>query len=68
MDSSPVVPPPEDMPGMPRERRYSLRQMLREVDLERVDTAIGQEKLEQGDITKLFQRNPRPKKRAARPE
>jgi len=50
---------------MVREQRYSMRQMLREVDAERIDTALGQEKLEQADIAKLFRRNT-PKKRAPR--
>lgn|GEM_PF-5798192 len=56
---------PDPSIAMVREQRYSMRQMLREVDAERIDTALGQEKLEQADIAKLFRRNT-PKKRAPR--
>ncbi|MDP0500431.1 MAG: hypothetical protein Q7P63_10055 [Verrucomicrobiota bacterium JB022] len=55
-DPDPSLPAPSTTPL--REVRYSLRRMLEQVDAERIDTAIGQEKLEQGDISKLFRRQP----------
>ncbi len=45
--------------------RYSLPDLLREVQLEREAPAFAMEKLEQGEIAKLFQKN-RPR-RAIKP-
>ncbi len=50
---------------MPVGIRYSLPQLLREVQLERKASGFGMEKLEQVEIAKLFQKN-RPRRGAKR--
>lgn len=40
-----------------REVRYSLRDMLREVELERDGSSIGQEIVDQSEINKLFRKD-----------
>lgn len=58
-----TAPAPPD--PVRREVRYSLPQLLREVQLEREAPAFAMEKLEQGEITKLFRRQR--SRRAPRP-
>ena len=45
------------LPSGVSEVRYSLPELLREVKLEREASAFAQEKLEQVEIAKLFQKN-----------
>ncbi len=40
-----------------REARYSLRELLQEVQAEREGSSLGQEMVDQGEIAKLFSRN-----------
>lgn len=49
-------PPPPAATGI-TEVRYSLPELLREVQLERDAPAFAMEKLEQVEIAKLFQKN-----------
>ncbi|MFO7726654.1 MAG: hypothetical protein R6V45_14050 [Oceanipulchritudo sp.] len=39
-----------------QERRYSLRELLSEVEKERDSSSIGQEMIDQSEIGKLFER------------
>ena len=55
MSASPASVPAADA-GL-RGVRYSLPQLLREVQLERTTAAFAMEKLEQVEITKVFQKN-----------
>lgn len=54
---NPESNPPAGTPEL-REERFSLRELLREVDAERRTGAFGAEKLRQKDISKLFDANP----------
>lgn len=57
--SAPSLPPPAPLVHDPALMgvRYSLPQLLREVQLERNAPAFAMEKLEQVEIAKLFQKN-----------
>lgn len=46
-------PPPEKTSPL-QERRYSLRELLHEVQQERDSSSIGQEMIDQSEIGKLF--------------
>lgn len=59
MDRRDDVPEPKD--GL-HEVRYSLREILREVAAERESSTLGQEIVDQSEISKLFKR----KKKASR--
>lgn len=48
------------VPGL-REVRYSLRELMREVQAERESSSIGQEIVDQSEISKLFTRKKRPR-------
>jgi len=45
-------------PAILREVRYSLRELLKEVQAEREGSSLGQEMVDQGEIDKLFSRKP----------
>jgi hypothetical protein len=64
-DPAPESRPPAPAP-MIREVRYSLPDMLSEIELERSESSIGMETLDQGEIQQLFakrrQRHGRDKK------
>lgn len=55
MSASPAHP--ASVGAMPAGVRYSLPELLRDVQLERHASAFAQEKLEQVEIAKLFQKN-----------
>ena len=48
------------IPGL-REVRYSLRELIQEVQAERESSTIGQEIVDQTEISKLFTRKKRPR-------
>jgi hypothetical protein len=52
MDPPPVTEPPKS--GVLAEVRYSLPQILAELDLERGSASFAMEKLDQSEIGKLF--------------
>ncbi len=62
-DSPSPASSPTPAPGL-SEVRYSLSELLREVQLERNAPAFAVEKLDQVEIAKLFQKN-RPRRAAA---
>jgi hypothetical protein len=62
-DSASPTSPPTPPPGL-SEVRFSLPELLREVQLERNAPAFAVEKLDQVEIAKLFQKN-RPRRAAA---
>lgn len=57
MDKETNAPKPL-IPGL-REVRYSLRDLMREVQAERESSSIGQEIVDQSEISKLFTRKKR---------
>ncbi len=64
-DRDPEARPPAPKPVI-KEVRYSLPEMLSEIELERSESSIGMEVLDQGEIRELFakrrQRHGRDKK------
>jgi hypothetical protein len=63
--SSPPAGPPPVLPVLPLELvgvRYSLPQMLAELNVDRASGALAKEKLDQAEIGKLFK--PQPHRRA----
>jgi hypothetical protein len=52
-DRAPESRPPAPAPKI-REVRYSLPEMLGEIELERSESSIGMETLDQGEIRQLF--------------
>lgn len=47
-------PKPKDAPATPPEVRYSLPELLRELQLEREASAFALERVDQSDINRLF--------------
>ncbi|MDB6115073.1 MAG: hypothetical protein JWQ83_2060 [Lacunisphaera sp.] len=62
MSSPDKNPPPPASTAAISEVRYSLPQLLREVQEERRAPAFAMEKLDQVEIAKLFTRNKRPRR------
>jgi hypothetical protein len=55
MSTGDFVPPPEAVPDSPvREVRFSLPQMLRELQLERSGSVFAREILDQMEISQMF--------------